>query len=92
MCGVLILVSPADGSDVRDWYLRKIVGVPFLLLNVLNLHQGGVERVVIYHPELSSPGGNPLTPLTEDSRVQGAVEWVSEFETLDRIVQEKSGR
>lgn len=92
MCGVLILVSPADGSDVRDWYLRKIVGVPFLLLNVLNLHQGGVERVVIYHPELSSPGGNPLTPLTEDSRVQGAVEWVSEFETLDRIVQENSCR
>ncbi len=92
MCGVLILVSPADGSDVHDWYLRKIVGVPFLLLNVLNLHKGGIERVVIYHPELSSPGGNPLTPLTDDSRVQGAVEWVSESETLDRIVQENSCR
>ncbi len=92
MCGVLILVSPADGSDVRDWYLRKIVGVPFLLLNVLNLHKGGIERVVIYHPELSSPGGNPLTPLTDDSRVQGAVEWVSESETLDRIVQGNSCR
>ncbi|MCZ6540309.1 MAG: CDP-alcohol phosphatidyltransferase family protein [Nitrospinae bacterium] len=92
MCGVLILVSPADGSEVRDWYLRKIVGVPFLLLNVLNLHKGGIERVVIYHPELSSAQGNPLTPLTEDVRVQGAVEWVSEAETLDRIVQEDSCR
>ncbi len=92
MCGVLILVSPADGSDVRDWYLRKIVGVPFLLLNVLNLHKGGIERVVIYHPELSSWGGNPWIPLMEDVRVQGAVEWVSESETLERIVKDNSCR
>ena len=92
MCGVLILVSPADGSDVRDWYLRKIVGVPFLLLNVLNLHKGGIERVVIYHPELASPQGNPLTRLMEDARVQGRVEWVSEAETLDRIVKDNACR
>jgi phosphatidylglycerophosphate synthase len=61
-------------------------------LNVLNLHQGGIERVVIYHPDLASPPGKPLTLLKEDARVQGAVEWVAEFETLDRIVKDNACR
>ncbi len=92
MCGVLVLVSPADGSNPGEWYRRKIVGVPFLLLNVLHLQRGGVERLVIYHPAVPVSGPDPLAQLAEDARVQGEVEWVSDAETLEKIIQDRSCR
>ncbi|MDH5763852.1 MAG: CDP-alcohol phosphatidyltransferase family protein [Nitrospinota bacterium] len=89
---ILILASPPDTSHPGDWYSRKIVGVPFLLLNLLNLQRGGVERVAVYHPALNSSQAEPLRRLVEDSRVQGEVEWVLDPEALDRIVQDESCR
>jgi phosphatidylglycerophosphate synthase len=89
---ILILASPPDTSHPGDWYSRKVVGVPFLLLNLLNLQRGGVERVVVYHPALNSSQAEPLKRLVEDPRIQGAVEWVSDSETLEHRFQDPSCR
>ena len=92
VCAVLILPAPPDTANVGEWYRRKIVGVPFLLLNLLNLQKGGVDRVVVFHPGVFSSGHNPLADLAEDARVQGEVEWVSDSETLEQILRDRSCR
>ncbi len=92
VCAVLILPAPPDTTNVGEWYRRKIVGVPFLLRNLLNLQKGGAERVVVYHPEVFSSGRHPLADLAEDVRVQSDVEWVSDIETLAKILSERACR
>ena len=49
---VLFLQTPPEGIWSSDWSLRKIMGVPFLMLNVLNLQRGGVECLMVYHPNM----------------------------------------
>ena len=89
---VLVLPAPPDTSIVEEWYRRKIVGVPFLLLNLLNLQKGGVERLVVFHPGIFSSGQHPLADLAEDSRLQVPVEWISDIETLDQRLGDRSCR
>ena len=50
---VLFLRTPPDGVGLSDWYLKKITGVPFLMLNALNLQRGGVQRLIVYYPDLA---------------------------------------
>ena len=92
VCAVLVLTAPPDATPPGDWYKRTLVGVPFLLRNLLNLQKGGVQRIVIYHPEDFSSDGDPLRSLAGDSRIQCPVDWITGDEALAAILQDGSCR
>ena len=92
MCAVLVLGTPPDESSAEEWYCRKIVGVPFLLLNLLHLQKGGVERVTIFTPEDSWREIGRFQELAKDSRLTLKLDWVSDTERLETLLQDSSCR
>lgn len=89
---VLFLTDPPDASSLEQWYGRRIVGVPFLLLNLLHLQKAGVGRVTIYHRELKGGQQGRLAPLIEDPRLHIPVDWVSSADTLKQCIDEEACR
>lgn len=87
---VLFLTDPPDALSLADWYGRKIVGVPFLLLNLLHLQKAGVQQVTVYHRNLK--GGEPgrLAPIIEDSRLRIPVEWMASADTLQTRLHDEA--
>ncbi|CAI2719680.1 conserved membrane protein of unknown function [Nitrospina watsonii] len=79
---VMFLTDPPDSADLSDWYARRIVGVPFLLLNLLHLQKAGVQQVTVYHRDLKGGRKGRLLPLVEDPRLCISVEWESAPERL----------
>ncbi len=81
--GVMVLKDPPAPYRLEDWYLRPITGVPFLLLNILNLQRGGVDHLTLYHPDLESDNESTwLEKLSEDRRLTLSLDWVSKAEAL----------
>ena len=89
---VLFLQTPPSGIGLCDWYLKKITGVPFLMLNVLNLQRGGVERLVVYYRNLGPEDRQCLQGIADDPRINLQLEWASELKQLAKILQEESIR
>ena len=89
---VLFLQTPPSGVGLSDWYLKKITGVPFLLLNALNLQRGGVERLVVYYRNLEPADRQRLQGIADDSRVHLQLEWASDPNRLAEILKEESVR
>lgn len=61
-----------------------------LLRNLLNLQKGGAEKIVLYHGEGSAI--ESLRPLTLDSRIDCQVEWATDEESLQRVMNHSSCR
>ena len=89
---VLFLQAPPGGIGLSDWYLKKITGVPFLMLNALNLQRGGVGRLVVYYRNLEPEDQQRLQEIVDDSRVHLQLEWVSDHKQLAEILKEESVR
>ncbi|CCQ89875.1 membrane hypothetical protein [Nitrospina gracilis 3/211] len=89
---VLFLTDPPDTAELSGWYARKIVGVPFLLLNLLHLQKAGVQSVTVYHRGLLGGQKGRMIPLTEDPRLRIPVEWESDPARLAARLNENACR
>ena len=89
---VLFLQTPPTGVGLSDWYLKKITGVPFLMLNALNLQRGGVERLVVYYRNMTPEDRQRLQGIGDDPRINIQLEWASDPQQLAEILQEASIR
>lgn len=84
---VLVLPSPPAPYPLGDWYERPITGVPFLLLNLLNLQKGGFGQITLYHPDSEAVGKEQLFELLKDTRLHIEVNWVFGLEQLEPQIQ-----
>lgn len=87
---VLFLNDPPVPETLFDWYSKKVVGVPFLLLNLLHLQKGGADRVVIYHRNLTGEQRSLLVEIGTDPRIRIPLDWVSDPNSLLQMLRQNS--
>ncbi|QPJ60837.1 MAG: CDP-alcohol phosphatidyltransferase family protein [Candidatus Nitronauta litoralis] len=86
---VLILRDPPAPYKLEDWYLKPITGVPFVLLNILNLQRGGVEHLTLYHPNLKAGNGDSwVERVKEDKRCKLELNIVSDRDGLKKALEQ----
>lgn len=86
---VMVLKDPPAPYKLEDWYLKTITGVPFVLLNILNLQRGGVDHLTVYHPDLAtSSGNNWFAKLQEDRRCSLSLHPVSDQVELKKALDQ----
>ncbi len=77
---VLFLEKPPATSGFANWYLREIVGLPFLLINLLNLQKGGISHVGIFSRDWSTTDIENLNIVSKDNRLNLKITWLSDTE------------
>jgi len=87
---VLFLNDPPDAGTVSDWFSRKVVGVPFLLLNLLHLQKGGADRVAIYHRHLIGEQRSLLVGIGTDPRLRIPLDWISDPNSLLQALRQNN--
>lgn len=86
---VMILKDPPVPYKLEDWYLKSITGVPFVLLNILNLQRGGVEHLTIFHPGLQIANGDSwVEQIQGDKRCQLELNIVSDRGVLKEALDQ----
>ncbi len=80
---VMVLKDPPAPYKLEDWYLKSITGVPFVLLNILNLQRGGVDHLTIFHPGLQVGNHDTwIEQLKMDKRCKLELEVISDRDGL----------
>ncbi len=84
---VLFLNDPPGAGSLSQWYSNTVVGVPFLLLNLLHLQKGGADRVTVYHQNLTGEQRSLLEKIGNDPRIHIPLDWVSDPNQLLQILR-----
>ncbi len=83
---VLFLEKPPVSSGLANWYLRKIVGLPFLLINLLNLQKGGISQLGIYSRNWDTTDIEALNIVSNDNRLDLNITWLSGTKELKEFL------
>ena len=70
---ILFLPHPPEPK----WYFKKIIGVPFLLRNILTLQKVGIEKMVVWAEEPLHGQVEFLASIKTDQRLQLELDWAN---------------
>ncbi len=86
---VMVLKDPPAPYKLEDWYLKPITGVPFVLLNILNLQRGGIGHLTVFHPDLGTGRDSSwFEKLHEDRRCTLSLHQVSDQAELKEALDQ----
>lgn len=78
---LLYLPNPPSPWSAEKWYGRKIVGVPFLLRNLLRLQRAGVKKVMVCSRDEQRFKPEFIRSIEQDNRLDVELEWASALQT-----------